>query len=89
MNKDTRQGQGPQTAPPMPHERDESASDTQTADEPTMQDVGRLAHADAARGTPDTTRGVELDATYHRLREGGSGGGGAPQGAKGKKKLRP
>lgn len=81
----TRQGETQHPVPPMPYERDESAPDTQSAQEPSMERVGRLAHADAARGAPDTTRGAELDATYHRLREGGEA---APKDAAGKK-VRP
>lgn len=65
----SQQGDPQATAPPLPHERDESAHDTQSAQDPSMQRVGRLAHQDMVRGTPDTSRSVETDATYHRLRE--------------------
>ncbi len=64
------------TAPALPHERDESAHDTQSAQEPSMQRMGRLAHQDAVRGAPDTSRSVETDATYHQLREGAQSAGG-------------
>ncbi len=71
----SQQGDPEATAPPLPHERDESAHDTQQAQEPSMQRMGRLAHGDVVRGTPDTTRSVETDATYHRLREGAEAAG--------------
>jgi hypothetical protein len=50
-----------------PHERDESA-DSQSADNPSMERIGRIAHGAAERGEQDTTKGQELDATYQRVR---------------------
>lgn len=61
------QGETQQPAPRLPHERDES-SDEQAARHPSMERVGRQAHADLERGVADTSRSVETDATYHRLR---------------------
>ncbi len=63
------QGEAQHPVPRMPHERDAS-SDAQAALEPSMARVGRLAHADVERGVADTSRSVETDAAYHRLREG-------------------
>lgn len=72
-NTSTVQGETQQPVPRMPHERDESA-DQQAQSEPSAKRVGCLAHDDIERGVADTTRGVELDATYHRLREGAPDG---------------
>lgn len=63
------QGDDQQPVPRLPHERDESA-DSQVNQAPAARAKGRLAHADAQRGIPDTTQGKELDDTYDRLREG-------------------
>ncbi len=62
------QGERQTGVPRMPHERDESA-DNQARDEPSAQDIGRIAHHDANRGVPDTSKGRELDRTYDKLRE--------------------
>ncbi|MEJ7931608.1 hypothetical protein WG922_16660 [Ramlibacter sp. AN1015] len=62
------QGETQQPVPRRQYERDQSA-DSQVADEPSMQDIGRIARKDAARGIPDTTKGAEMDATYEKLRE--------------------
>ncbi|MFD0668088.1 hypothetical protein ACT80S_10225 [Ramlibacter sp. MAHUQ-53] len=62
------QGETQQPVPRLPHERDES-SDDQAPRSPSMERVGRQAHEDLERGVPDTSRSVETDATYHRLRE--------------------
>lgn len=64
----TKQGETQEKVPRLPHERDESA-DQQGAHEASMQRMGRLAQADAQRGVADTSRGAEVDATYHRLRK--------------------
>lgn len=64
----TAQGEDQHAVPRMPHERDESA-DSQVRAEPSARRMGELARKDAERGVPDTTRGAELDATYHQLRE--------------------
>lgn len=58
----------PQVKPREPYERDESA-DSQAADSPEIERMGAIAHASAARGDQDTTKGQELDATYRRVRE--------------------
>ncbi len=75
---ETRQGETQQTVPRMPHERDESADsqspDSPSREPPAAQGIGRAAHADQARGLPDTSRSTEADATYHRLRETPEGG---------------
>jgi len=62
--------QGEQTTervPRAPHERDESA-DSQAPGDPENQRKGALAHDDVVEGRRDTTKGVEMDATYDRLR---------------------
>jgi hypothetical protein len=63
--------QGEHQAPKarMPHEHDESA-DSQSADEPSARRLGQIAHDDVVEGHQDTSKGPELDATYHRLRQG-------------------
>ncbi len=63
------QGEAQRPAPRLPHERDESA-DSQPQAHPAAQRVGRLAHDDVVHGVADTSRSVETDQTYHRLREG-------------------
>ena len=52
----------------QPRERDESA-DSQSAESPSMGRVGAIAHDDVAEGLQDTTKGQELDATYHRVQQ--------------------
>jgi hypothetical protein len=51
-----------ESAPRLPHERDESA-DSQVQP-PTA--VGRQAHSDAASGRVDTDRGAPMDELYQR-----------------------
>ncbi len=63
------QGEDQHPVPRLPHERDESA-DSQIDQAPSARAKGRLAHADAQRGIPDTTKGKELGETYDKLREG-------------------
>jgi len=53
----------------MPHERDESAT-SQASEDPTAHRMGRMAHDDLMEGHQDTTKGQELDATYHEVRKG-------------------
>ena len=67
---DTVTAQGENQAPKarMPHERDESA-DSQAADNADARRMGRIAHDDVEDGLRDTTKGAELDATYHRVRK--------------------
>jgi hypothetical protein len=62
--------QGENQAPKarMPHERDES-SDSQGGDNPSARRMGQIAHDDVMEGQVDTSKGPELDATYHRTRE--------------------
>jgi hypothetical protein len=66
------QGEDQQPAPRLPHERDESADSqaNQVNQDPSARARGQLAHDDAQREIPDTTKGRELDETYDRLREG-------------------
>ena len=54
--------------PRMPHERDESADSQERGPAPSDA-IGRIAHADQARGLADTSRAAETDAAYRRLRE--------------------
>ncbi len=62
----TAQGETQRAVPRMPHERDESADEQGGA---SLSDpIGNYAHADAARGMPDTSRAQQADETYHRLR---------------------
>lgn len=63
------QGETQEPVPRMPHERDESA-DNQARAEPSNERLGRAAQRDAERGLVDTSKGVELDATYDKVREG-------------------
>ena len=58
-----------QEVPRMPHERDESA-DSQAAQEPSGQRVGRQAQEDVERGLVDTDKGPVLDQAYEKMREG-------------------
>ena len=52
----------------QPHERDESV-DSQAADNPSMGRIGAIAHDDVADGVQDTTKGKELDETYHGVQQ--------------------
>ena len=72
-NTSTAQGETQRPVPRMPHERDESA-DQQAQRHPAAERMGRLAHDDVAHGVADTSRSVETDQTYHRLREGAPDG---------------
>ena len=71
------QGERQRGVPRAPHEHDESA-DSQAGGDPSARRIGgpsarrlgEAAHADAERGVADTTRGAEMDATYHELRKG-------------------
>lgn len=76
----TAQGETQDPVPREPFERDESSDD---AGEPTALDQhrGRLAHQDLERGVADTSRSVETDATYHRMRQGPGTEEGATAGA--------
>lgn len=63
------QGETSRGVPRMPHERDESA-DQQSRREPSSERLGQVAHDDAEQGRLDSSRSVELDATYRQLRAG-------------------
>ena len=68
----TETAQGDNQAPKarMPHERDESA-DSQSAESASNRRMGEIAHRDVEDGLKDTTKGAELDATYHEVRKKG------------------
>jgi hypothetical protein len=68
---DTVTAQGENQAPKarMPHERDESA-DSQSAQAPSTQRIGQIAHDDVVEGQPDTERGPVMDAAYERQKDG-------------------
>lgn len=72
----TRTAQGEDQAPKArtPNERDES-SDSQAAETEDARRMGQIAHDDVEAGKKDTTKGAEMDATYHRVRTGGTGRG--------------
>jgi hypothetical protein len=63
------QGETRERAPPMPHERDESA-DSQAASEPSGPRMAQVAREDIERGVVDTDKGPVLDQTYEKVRDG-------------------
>ena len=63
------QGETQHKVPRMPHERDESA-DSQAAQEPSGQRMGRQAQQDLERGLVDTDKGPVLDQAYNKVRDG-------------------
>jgi hypothetical protein len=65
----TAQGERQQRTPRTPNEHDESA-DSQAAQEPSGQRIGRQAREDVERGLVDTDKGPALEQAYERLREG-------------------
>lgn len=67
----TESAQGENLAPKArtPNERDES-SDSQADDNASARRMGQIAHDDVEAGKKDTTKSVELDATYQRVRKG-------------------
>jgi hypothetical protein len=67
-NTERAQGETQSPKARLPNERDESA-DSQGADASEIRRMGDIAHGSAERGEQDTTRGAELDATYHKMRE--------------------
>ena len=67
-NTEVAQGENQAPKAREPHERDESA-DSQKADAESIRRMGALAHESQAAGQRDTTKGVEMDQTYHRMRE--------------------
>ena len=56
----TKVEQGGESAPRLPHERDQSSDSQQTRDGHPPK-VGRQAHEDVERGLVDTDRGLEAD----------------------------
>jgi len=60
----TRATQDGESAPRLPHERDES-SDSQRNSDGTATDVGKRAHDDVERGAVDTDRGPVTDRVYN------------------------
>lgn len=61
------QGEKQQAVPRMPHERDESA-DSQAAQEPSGQRIGKQAQTDLERGLVDTDKGPALGQAYDKVR---------------------
>ena len=61
------QGETQSRVPRMPHERDESA-DSQSAQEPSSQRVGKQGQKDVARGLVDTGTGPALGQAYDKVR---------------------
>lgn len=60
----TKVAQGGESAPRLPHERDQS-SDSQQTQDGQPPEVGRKAHDDVERGVVDTDRGPEADRVYN------------------------
>jgi hypothetical protein len=67
--QDTVTAQGENQAPKarQPNERDESV-DSQAAESASIGEMGQIAHDAAASGQQDTSKALETDATYERLR---------------------
>lgn len=61
---DTKVEQGGDSAPRLPHERDQS-SDSQASQDGQQSEVGRKGHDDVERGVVDTSRGAETDRVYN------------------------
>jgi hypothetical protein len=59
----TKVEQGGESAPRLPHERDQS-SDSQEMQDGRPPEVGRQAHEDVERGLVDTDQGLEADRVY-------------------------
>ena len=60
----TKVEQGGDSAPRLPHERDQS-SDSQEAQDGQPSEVGRKGHDDVERGVVDTDRGPVTDRVYN------------------------
>jgi len=60
----TKVEQGGESAPRLPHERDQS-SDSQESQGGTPPEVGKRAHEDVERGLVDTDRGPVTDRVYN------------------------
>ena len=58
----TKTEQGGESAPRLPHERDESSDSQQNQD---GSEMGRKAMEDVERGVVDTDRGPEADRVYN------------------------
>ena len=82
-NTVTAQGETQQPKAQMPHERDESAH-SQAADNPSARRMGEIAHDDVMEGQQDTSKAPELDATYHRVRQGAAPGDKPNRGPRGR-----
>jgi hypothetical protein len=67
-NTVTQQGENQAPKPQTPNERDESTH-SQAGEAPSARRMGALAKQSVDRGERDTTKGAELDATYHRVHE--------------------
>ncbi|MGJ7520739.1 hypothetical protein ACSFA0_09625 [Variovorax sp. LT1P1] len=62
----TKVQQGGESAPKLPHERDESSGSQQNQDgSAAATELGQRAHDDVERGVVDTSRGAEADRTYN------------------------
>ncbi|MBT2320987.1 hypothetical protein J7E62_01270 [Variovorax paradoxus] len=61
----TKVEQGGESAPRLPHERDQSSDSQQNQDGSGAQRVGRKALEDVERGVVDTDRGPVADRTYN------------------------
>lgn len=58
--------QGGESAPKLPHERDESSDSQQNQDgSAPATELGKRAHDDVERGVVDTSRGEETDRVYN------------------------
>ncbi len=60
----TKVAQGGESAPKLPHERDQS-SESQQSPDGVPTEVGRQGLADIERGLQDTDRGPETDRLYN------------------------
>jgi len=60
----TKVEQGGESAPRLPHERDQSSDSQQNQDGGTTR-VGRQAHEDVERGLVDTDKGPVTDRVYN------------------------
>jgi hypothetical protein len=65
-NTVTAQGENQVPKARQPNERDESA-DSQAADSASIRHMGKVAHDAATSGQQDTSKGKEMDATYHSV----------------------
>jgi len=62
----TKVEQGGESAPKLPHERDESSGSQHNQDgSAAPTEIGKRAHDDVERGVVDTSRGAETDRVYN------------------------